>query len=212
MPYFPALIFGVLLTIYWARVVRLVYKVRKTTGKSANFRPPERLGRILRFLWVPIVIVWIGQGYLAALVPHDKLPWLVRPLFLNAIVSWIAVVVGVIALVATMVCWKKMGKDWRMGINPDEKTHLIVSGPYAYLRHPIYALSSILMLATVAAVPSPLMLAVGLVHLLLLQWEARREERYLVQHHGEAYADYRRRVGAFVPTSLNPYVPGRADS
>jgi len=212
MLYFPALIFGVLLTIYWARVVRLVYKVRKTTGKSANFRPPERLGRVLRFLWIPIVIIWIGQGYLAGLVPHDKLPWLVRPLFLNAVVSWLAVVVGVIALVATMVCWKKMGKEWRMGINPDEKTQLIVSGPYAYVRHPIYALSSILMLATVAAVPSPVMVAVGLVHLLLLQWEARREERYLVLHHGEAYADYRRRVGAFVPTSLNPYVPGRADS
>jgi protein-S-isoprenylcysteine O-methyltransferase Ste14 len=211
MPHFPALIFGVLLTIYWGRVVRLVYKVRKTTGKSANFRPPERLGRLLRFLWIPIVVLWIAQTYVAGLVPYDKLPWLVRPFIVNPILNWTAVVVGVLALAATLVCWKKMGKDWRMGINPDEKTHLIVSGPYAYVRHPIYALSSILMLATLAVVPSPLMLAVGLVHLLLLQWEARREEHYLVAQHGEAYADYRRRVGRFIPISLDPYVPGRAD-
>jgi protein-S-isoprenylcysteine O-methyltransferase Ste14 len=208
MAYLPAFIFGVLLTIYWGRVMRLVYKVRRNTGKSANLRPPERLGRALRLLWVPIVTVWITQGYLAGLLPHDSLPWLVRPLNQNAIVGWGAVVVGVMALSATMVCWKKMGKDWRMGINPDEKTQLIVSGPYAYVRHPIYALSSILMLATVAAIPSPLMLAAGLVHLSLLQWEARREEQYLVVHHGEAYADYRRRVGGFVPCSLNPYQPG----
>ena len=200
MPYFPPLIFGLLLTIYWARVVRLVYKVRRTTGKSANFRPPERLGRVLRLLWIPIVIVWIAQGYLAGRVPPDRLPWLLRPLFQSAAVAWGAVVVGVLALAATMVCWKKMGKDWRMGINPDEKTHLIVSGPYAYVRHPIYALSSILMLATVLAVPSPIMLTVGLVHLALLQWEARREEQYLIVHHGEAYSDYRRRVGGFVPS------------
>lgn len=208
MPYFPALIFGVLLTIYWGRVVRLVYKVRKTTGRSANFRPPERLGRALRWLWVPIVILWISQGYAAGLVPHDDLPWLVRPLYNDPIVGWMSAGVGVIALAATMVCWKKMGKDWRMGINPDEKTHLIVSGPYAYVRHPIYALSSVLMLATVAAIPSPLMLVVGLSHLSLLQWEARREEQYLVRHHGEAYADYRRRVGRFVPCSRHPYQCG----
>ena len=207
MPYIPALIFGVLLTIYWTRVVRLVYKVRKTTGRSANFRPPERLGRALRFLWIPIVIVWIAQGYVAGLIPHDRLPRPVRPLFRHEILAWSSALVGIAALAATMVCWKKMGKDWRMGINPNEKTQLIVSGPYAFVRHPIYALSSILMLATLAAIPSPLMLAVGLVHLSLLQWEARREEQYLVVHHGEAYADYRRRVGGFVPVSLSPYQP-----
>src|SRR5688572_5976459 len=109
MPYIPALIFGVLLTIYWARVVRLVYKVRSTTGRSANFRPPERLGRALRFLWVPIVIVWIAQGYVAGLIPHDRLPRLVRPLFRNEILAWSSALVGIAALAATMVCWKKMG-------------------------------------------------------------------------------------------------------
>jgi protein-S-isoprenylcysteine O-methyltransferase Ste14 len=51
-----------------------------------------------------------------------------------------------------------MGKSWRMGINPNEKTQLIVSGPYAYIRHPIYAIQSLMLLASMILLPSPLML------------------------------------------------------
>ena len=92
-----------------------------------------------------------------------------------------------------------MGKSWRMGIDPHEKTRLIVSGPYAYVRHPIYALSSVLMVASFVAVPTIPMLIVAIVHCGLLQWEARREERYLLSVHGQAYQDYLAHVGRFIP-------------
>ncbi len=98
-----------------------------------------------------------------------------------------------------------MGKSWRMGIDPNEKTPLVVSGPYAYVRHPIYALSSVLMLATMLAIPSPLMIAVGITHLLLLQWEARREEQHLIRVHGQLYQNYFDSVGRFVPIHLHAY-------
>lgn len=112
---------------------------------------------------------------------------------------------AVLAFGATWVCWKKMGKSWRMGINPDEKTQLIVSGPYAYVRHPIYGLSSLLMLASLAVVPSPLMMIVAAIHLVLLQWEARREEQYLRLQHGRVYEEYCRSTGRFCPRSLRPH-------
>ncbi len=201
----PALVFGIVLTTYWGRVLRLVYKIRRQTGRDANFRPPEQTGRWLRIIWYPAVATWVGYPYVAAFARHEGLPMLFRPLALPAAVGWAAAAVGVLALWGTLICWKKMGKSWRMGINPDEKTQLIVSGPYAYVRHPIYALSSLLMLATMAAIPSPLMLVVGIIHLALLQWEARREERHLVVHHGPAYEEYCRRVGRFMPRSLQPY-------
>jgi protein-S-isoprenylcysteine O-methyltransferase Ste14 len=86
-----------------------------------------------------------------------------------------------------------------MGIDPTERTQLVFTGPYAYVRHPIYALSSLLAITAMIATPSPLMLAVGLLHVLFLQWEARREERYLVGVHGGPYEDYLYRVGRFVP-------------
>ena len=102
-----------------------------------------------------------------------------------------------------------MGTSWRMGIDPNDKTQLIFSGPYAFVRHPIYGLSSLIMIATLAAVPSPLMILAGVVHLALLQWEARREEHYLIQLHGDEYRNYRQRTGRFFPRSFRAYAGSR---
>ena len=201
--YWPALIIGIVTTAYWGRVLRLVYKMRRQTGRAANFRPAERLGQWLRVIWYPAVVVWVVYPYFA--FARRSLPAFANPLCKSEPLAWLAAAVAVAAFIATLICWKKMGKSWRMGIDPGEKTQLIVSGPYAYVRHPIYALSSALMLATLVIIPSPLMLAAGLAHLLLLQWEARREEKYLAVHHGQAYLDYCRKVGRFLPRSFAAY-------
>lgn len=199
----PALIVGLMIGAYWARVIKLVRKTRRTSGASANFVPPEMLGRVLRIIWYPAVVLWIALPLLIALwrTPSAAM----RPMAIHPLVSWIALFVAVAAFAATLVCWKKMGRSWRMGINPSEKTRLILTGPYRYVRHPIYALSSALMLATLAIVPSLMMLIVAIIHLLLLQWEARREERYLLAVHGQAYDDYMKQVGRFVPRCRGRY-------
>lgn len=207
----PALLLGLILAAYWGRVIRLTLKARRRTGRAGNFIPAERLGRILRFIWNPVVAAWIALPFVVAF-RGQKLPDLLRPWPLHPAITWIALALAVAAFAATLVCWKRMGKSWRMGIDPDEKTQLVLSGPYAYVRHPIYGLSSMLMICSIVIVPSVAMAAVGIIHLLLLQWEARREERYLTQTHGSIYADYAAHTGRFVPVSLSPYVPQSTSS
>jgi protein-S-isoprenylcysteine O-methyltransferase Ste14 len=195
--YWPAMLLFLMVGTYWARVVRLVLKARRR-GRDVNFAPQERLGRALRVVWYPVVLLWIVHPLLNAFASSP--PALLRPFFHNAVVGWTCVALAAGALAGTMVCWKRMGKSWRMGIDPhDRSAPLIVSGPYAYVRHPIYALSSLLMLASVGVLPTPLMLVLAIVHLLLLQWEARREERHLLAAHGDTYATYRQSVGRFLP-------------
>jgi protein-S-isoprenylcysteine O-methyltransferase Ste14 len=201
----PALCAGVIVGGYWARVLRLVYKLRRATGRAANFVPPEPLGRLLRIAWYPTVVCWVAIPFYVALFSANA-PAALRRLYHQPVVEWLGVLAAAGALGATLVCWKRMGRSWRMGIDPNEKTRLIVTGPYAYVRHPIYALSSLLMLATVAVVPVPAMLVVAVVHVLFLQWEARREERHLASVHGPEYAAYMSRVGRFTPRALSPYV------
>ena len=203
----PALCCGVIVGAYWARVMRLVYKLRRATGRAANFVPPEPLGKMLRVIWYPTVALWVTIPFCVAFFAA-KAPAALRRLYHQPAIEWLGVGVALAALAATLVCWKRMGTSWRMGIDPSEKTRLIVTGPYGYVRHPIYALSSLLMLATAAVVPAPAMLVVAAVHLLFLQWEARREERHLVTVHGPEYATYIRRVGRFTPRSWAPYEPG----
>src|SRR5688572_19912110 len=122
--HWPALLIGLMIAAYWARVLKLVRKMRKHAGADANLVPPEPLGRLLRLVWYPTVGVWIlhplYNGF--AFAP----PSLLRPPYRNAIVEWAALLVAAAAFAATLICWKRMGKSWRMGINPNERTQLVL--------------------------------------------------------------------------------------
>jgi protein-S-isoprenylcysteine O-methyltransferase Ste14 len=193
----PSVLVGILLAAYWLRVLHLARKIRREVGHTANVIPPGLFGWITRAIWFPVVFLWIAIPLSVPFIANP--PWILRPLIVSPIVAWAALAVALTVFILTLICWKKMGKSWRMGVDPSEKTSLIVTGPFAHVRHPIYALSSVLMLATVAVQSSPLMIAVAITHLILLQMEARREETYLARLHGQAYLDYCQLVGRFFP-------------
>jgi protein-S-isoprenylcysteine O-methyltransferase Ste14 len=192
------------MAIYWQQVAVMVARSRRRSGHGANFLPPEKTGRVIRAIWMPVIALWVLLPFVAFIArnPHRFAPAL-RPMLamwhVPTMAKWIAVVVAIVALGATFVCWKRMGKSWRMGIDPNDRTQLISNGPYAYVRHPIYGLSTLLMLTTMLVIPSPLMVAAGVIHIILLQWEARREEMYLWKVHGEEYTRYMEQTGRFFP-------------
>jgi protein-S-isoprenylcysteine O-methyltransferase Ste14 len=194
----PALLIAIIVGAYWSRVLRLVYKSYRTSRHNAGFWPREKLGRALRFVWFPAIGLWFVIPLIVAF-RGARFLWSV------AAIEWLGAAVAIFAFGFTLLCWRRMGKSWRMGITPGERTQLIFTGPYVYVRHPIYALSSLLMIASILAVPTIAMIVIGVVHLFFLQWEARREEQYLVRTHGGDYEQYIRRVGRFVPWSFTGY-------
>src|SRR5437763_4840587 len=116
----PALSLGLILLAYWGRVLAMARRARRKTGRAANFLPPERVGRALRTVWAPVVVVWVVHPIVTAfarptnavLRPMWKMPWL----------AWAAVAVAAACLGASFACWRWMGKSWRMGIDPAERT------------------------------------------------------------------------------------------
>src|SRR5438874_10306280 len=100
----PVLLIGMVIGTYWARVLKLVAKTRRKTGKSANFLPPETLGRILRILWYPAVVLWIALPFAIALIPDP--PAIVRPLFQHPAIQWIPATIALADLAATWLCWQ----------------------------------------------------------------------------------------------------------
>jgi protein-S-isoprenylcysteine O-methyltransferase Ste14 len=199
--WWPALIVGLLLAFYWGRVIKLVLKA-KTRGESAHFFPPETLGRVIRGIWYPTVAVWVLTPLVVAVFRPNAAALL--PLYTNAPVIWTAVLACVVIWYLTLICWRKMGREWRMGIDPNERNNLLVSGPYAYVRHPIYALQQLLAIASAIAVPVPIMFVVALLEVILLTWEAIREEQHLTRVHGDTYRQYMRTAGRFLPRLTRP--------
>jgi len=192
-----ALSLGLILTAYWARVIRMAAKQRRRTGRGANFLPPEPLGRAIRVVWIPVVVAWVALPFVFAY--KKRPPSALVPLVSSDALAIAGLVLAAGAVAGSIACWKRMGESWRMGIDPGERTPLVLTGPFAYVRHPIYALSSLLMIATVMVMPSPLMIILALLHLTCLQWEARREEQHLLATNGEEYAAYCAKVGRFFP-------------
>jgi protein-S-isoprenylcysteine O-methyltransferase Ste14 len=112
----------------------------------------------------------------------------------------ISTALGVLAIIISISATSALGKQWRFdaAINPDH--HLIQSGPYAIVRHPIYA-SMLLMIAATALIASNwIALSIALVFYFVgTEIRIRFEENLLLAHFRNQYASYRRRVSAYLP-------------
>jgi protein-S-isoprenylcysteine O-methyltransferase Ste14 len=102
---------------------------------------------------------------------------------------------GILSLVSIFT----MGRAWRIGIDPDNRTELAEGGPYRWIRHPIYGGMLIVMIGNVIAVDSRLIAAMTLLTAAGIAYQAGREEQYLHRTFGDRYARYAARTGRFAP-------------
>ena len=183
-------------SLYWFCVAVMVIRNRKKNRVGSI--PKTKLERAMWMLWGPTIIAWLA------------LTWNSDNLIFNAIHSqtaisfWLtaialAAATAVTAFVLTTRCWMKMGQDWSMAVEPGKETRLITDGPFSSVRHPIYALSLLLMISSLLVVTNIPMIAVAIIHCGLLVLKSWNEERYLTNLHGQEYVDYLNRTNRFVP-------------
>jgi protein-S-isoprenylcysteine O-methyltransferase Ste14 len=189
---YSALTAAACVSIYWLTVAVKSILIFRVIGKDPNVVPREKTGQFMRLFWGPLIAAWIS------------LPWIYLHRMqaagpLREVIAVGGAAVCVLALAASYHCWHEMGTSWRIGIDPNEKTNLIVSGAYRYVRHPIYALSISMAWGTLAAVPCLPLLVVAILHSVLMRIESRREEKFMLRVHGQTYQDYLDRVGRFIP-------------
>ena len=113
--------------------------------------------------------------------------------------SWFGI--GLTWLGATVAVWARycIGEFWSARVTLKEGHQLIRSGPYAFVRHPIY--TGILLATIGTAVVVGEWRGIGAVVLLLAahSGKALREESLLTREFGEEYANYRRTTGFLFP-------------
>src|SRR5206468_10022614 len=146
---------------YWTGVAIMVLRVRRRNRKLVGLVPEQQVERLMWLIWVPLVAAWMFLPY-AALKRTDA-PFAL-PAFANAepytSLRILAAAGAVVALLATIRCWLRMGDDWRMDIGA-RKTDLITDGLFRLIRHPIYAFSMLLMICAVVVVPTAAMIAIA---------------------------------------------------
>lgn len=103
-------------------------------------------------------------------------------------------------LALTIYAQLAMGASWRIGVDPGERTELVVDGPFALVRNPIFTAMIPTAVGLALMVPSVLALAGLAVLFFSLELQVRVvEEPYLLQIQGSAYAEYASRTGRFLP-------------
>ena len=110
-----------------------------------------------------------------------------------------------ITLAGVLFCvWARvhLGRNWSSSVTIKEGHELIVTGPYALVRHPIYTGILTGLLGTVLAI-AELRAVLGLVPIAISLWlKLRLEEKWMRTQFGAAYEAYAGRVKVVVPYLL----------
>lgn len=137
-------------------------------------------------------ILLVGFGPLRLVLPPDAPAALVQAGVVAMLMA------GVVALFWSAT--RAMGRNWSLVARTRADHELVETGPFAYLRHPIYTALAlfVLALATAYGHVSHLWIA-GPLYALGTWLRVAEEERLLRSMFGNRYDDYARRVKRFIP-------------
>ncbi len=110
---------------------------------------------------------------------------------------------GVLLTVAglALAFWARyhLGKYWSSQITLKEGHTLVCTGPYKYLRHPIYSGMLLAIVGTALTVGLYRALLAVVLATLGFWWKARQEDTWLAAAFGEQFEQQRRRTGRLLP-------------
>ena len=112
------------------------------------------------------------------------------------IIADIVVLAGLIVMIWSRVT---LGKNWSANIVLKEGHELITSGPYSFVRHPIYSGLLLMILGVTLYVGSFAWLVLFVLFFIGAYFKAMKEEELMVKQFSQEYNEYRRRVKAIIP-------------
>ena len=91
-----------------------------------------------------------------------------------------------------------LGRNWGMPMSLRQGHELVTSGPYAYVRHPIYTGIMLAMIGSALTVGIQ-WLALFVLYFAYFLFSARTEERMMLAQFPDTYPAYRRRTRMLIP-------------
>lgn len=112
---------------------------------------------------------------------------------------WLGVVLGVLCVLGIYWLFSSIGR----GITPTSATRtehrLVTSGPYRWVRHPLYTIGSSLFLAFGLMADSWFIALLGILAFIAMAIRTPKEEANLIAKFGDEYRRYMQRTGRFLP-------------
>jgi len=196
-PIFRVIFFALLIAVFAIRIYYGWKTRRMGEGSwSVEEEAVEREGKWSILLRLALFFSLLAVVALYAINPA----WLgVFAIPLPAWPRWLGVGLGVAGLLLLTWVQHTLGRYWSTNLQLREEHALITSGPYRWVRHPMYtALFGFFAgLALVSASWLPALLVV--VAIFVLYARIGKEEAMMIEQFGDAYCAYMQRTGRFLP-------------
>ena len=149
------------------------------------------------FILVPLVLA-IAYTTLARTFGLPIWDVLIRPLWRSELPGWIGLVFCVAALAGFAFTLMSFGDSFRVGIDTNKPDKLITRGMFAISRNPIYV-CFLLFFTGLFLIHCNIVIAVAIIlFALAIHRQILREEKFLVEHYGEEYESYRKKVRRYL--------------
>jgi len=114
-------------------------------------------------------------------------------------IRWLGVGLGVLCVFGVYWLFSSIGNN----ITPTSATRkqhtLVTSGPYRWVRHPLYTVGSSMFIAFGMMADNWLIAALGILTFIVMAIRTPKEEANLLEKFGDEYRNYMKRTGKFLP-------------
>jgi protein-S-isoprenylcysteine O-methyltransferase Ste14 len=184
-------IYGWIIAIFWLLFIGY-WIISAMSAKKRVQESPHAREVIFRLLAV-VIIVLILQ-----LPIFESVAIYFNTLFTNSIVNILGVILCGMGIAFAIWARLRLGRNWGMPMSIQEKAELITSGPYRFVRHPIYA--GMILAMTGSMLVEGFFWLVFLVFVIsYFVYSIKVEEALMERQFPETYPIYKRKTKALIP-------------
>ncbi len=175
-------------------LVRLYY-MRKVSesGQKISRRHEERLRLALLVSCNALGMV----GGLMYVIAPQRMRWATLPLPTWS--RWVGVALGIISNPLLLWTHHALGKNWSGPLEIKDQHTLVTSGPYRWVRHPMYTTFFVIGLASLLVSANGVIGGSWLGQAIVAALRVGDEEALMIEEFGDQYRAYMRRTGRFLP-------------
>ena len=180
-------------------VMRVYFSLRVRRAKERLMPDREAIEREGRGMFGARVVTFLFLIVLLVLYALNS-PWIeALSIPLPDWLRWAGFALGLASLALWTWTQASLGKEWSPQLQLREEHHLVTTGPYARVRHPLY--TAMLGVGTAFALVTANWVFVLLAVAMIAGLVARipREEQMMLEQFGEEYKAYTQRTGRFLP-------------
>lgn len=178
---------GAVRLIYALWLLLVVYLTVTAVGVKRDTRP--HLGQSFGLTFALIA---------AFLLPRWPILRFVNFAPVNRVVSGIGVTICLVGMATLVWSRQSLGRNWSQTVAAKEDHELVTSGPYRWVRHPMYAGGLLAATASAVVAGGGFVFLAALLAAIFL-WRVRAEDQLMEEQFPNAYPEYKKRTKALIP-------------